>query len=104
MTLSLLFGGPAMYRLMHADVEVGWLASDSLVFSGFDSLEEAERAGDAGYIALLESLARRSDMAGEAEMVLHVAIGEDDISEWIAPNGKVLARIIRPSEDERFVI
>ena len=104
MTLSLLFGGSSMYRLVHADIDVGWLAGDSLVFTGFDSLAEAERAGDAGYIALLEWLASRSDTTGEEEMALHVAIGEDDMSEWIGPSGKVLARIIRPAEDNGFVI
>ena len=60
MTLSLLFGGSSMYRLVHADLDVGCLAGDSLVFTGFDSLAEAERAGDAGYIALLEWLGSRS--------------------------------------------
>ena len=104
MTLSLLFGGSSMYRLMYADLDVGWLAGDSLVFSGFDSLGEAERAGDAGYIALLEWLAScRGKNAGE-EMALHVAIGEDDMSEWIGPNGKVLARRVRPAEEEGFVV
>jgi hypothetical protein len=103
MTLSLLFGGSSMYRFVHADLDVGWLAGDSLVFTGFHSLAEAERAGDAGYIALLEWLASRSDTTGE-EMALHVAIGEDDMSEWIGPSGKVLARIFRPAEDNGFVI
>jgi hypothetical protein len=104
MTLSLLFGGSSMYRLVHADLDVGWLAGDSLVFTGFDSLAEAERAGDAGYIALLEWLASRSDATGEGEMALHVAIDEDDMSEWIGPSGKVLARVSRPAGDECFVI
>jgi len=104
MTLSLLFGGSTMYRLVHADLDVGWLAGDSLVFTGFDSLAEAERAGDAGYIALLEWLASRSDATGEEAMALHVAIGEDDMSEWIGPSGEVLARTIRPAGDDGFVI
>ena len=99
MTLSLLFGGSSMYRLVQADIDVGWLAGDSLVFTGFDSLAGAERAGDAGYIALLEWLASRGETTGEDEMALHVAVGEDDMSEWIGPKGKVLARIIRPAED-----
>jgi hypothetical protein len=93
-----------MYRLVHADIDVGWLEEDSLVFTGFDSLAEAERAGDAGYIALLEWLASRSDTSGNEEIALHVAIGEDDMSEWIGPNGKVLGRIIRPADDEGFVV
>jgi hypothetical protein len=104
MTLSLLFGGSSKYRLVHADLDVGWLAGDSLVFTGFDSLAQAERAGDAGYIALLEWLASRGHTTGENEMALHVAIGEDNMSEWIGPNGKVLARIFRPAEDEGFVV
>jgi hypothetical protein len=104
MTLSLLFGGPSMYRLVHGDVDVGWLGEDVLVFSGFDSLADAETAGDAGYIALLDWLASRSGRRGENQMALHVAVGEDDVSEWIGPNGKVLARIIRPAEDEGFVV
>jgi hypothetical protein len=104
MTLSLLFGGSSMYRLVHADLDVGWLVGDSLVFTGFDSLADAERAGDAGYLAVLEWLASRSDTNGEQEMALHVAIGEDDMSEWIGPNGKVLGRIIRPADEEGFVV
>jgi hypothetical protein len=104
MTLSLLFGGSSMYRLVHADLDVGCLAGDSLVFTGFDSLAEAERAGDAGYIALLEWLGSRSGTSGEEEMALHVAIGEDDMSEWLGPNGKVLGRIIRPADEEGFVV
>jgi hypothetical protein len=104
MTLSLLFGGSSMYRLVHADLDVGWLAGDSLAFTGFDSLADAERAGDAGYLALLEWLASRSETSSEEKMALHVAIGEDDMSEWIGPNGKVLGRIIRPAEEESFVV
>lgn len=104
MTLSLLFGGSSMYRLVHADIDVGWLAGDSIVFAGFDSLADAERAGDTGYVALLEWLASRGDAADEDRIRLHVAIGEDDMSEWIGPNGKVLARITRPAEDEGFVV
>jgi hypothetical protein len=102
MTLSLLFGGSSMYRLVHADIDVGWLAGDSLIFTDFDSLAEAERAGDAGYVALLERLASRGETTGEDDMALHVAVGEDDMSEWIGAKGKVLARIIRPAEDEGF--
>lgn len=104
MTLSLLFGGSAMHRLVHADLDVGWLAGDSLVFTGFASLAAAERAGDAGYIALLEWLANRSNMSGEDEMAVHVAIGEDDKSEWIGPTGELLARIIQPDDGEGFAV
>ena len=104
MALSLLLGGSSMYRLVYGDLDVGWLSGDSLAFTGFESLAEAERAGDAGYIALLEWLARRSDPRGDNDVALHVAIGEDDMSEWIGPNGKVLARIIRPANDEGFVV
>jgi len=103
-TLALLFGGSAMYRLVHADLDVGWLAGDSIVFTGFASLAAAERAGDAGYIALLEWLASRSNMSGEDEMAVHVAIGEDDMSEWIGPNGEMLARVIQPDKREGFAV
>jgi hypothetical protein len=104
MTLSLLFGGSSMYRLVHAGGDVGWLAGDTIVFTGFDSLAEAERAGDAGYVALLEWLASRDQRMDEGELALHVAVGEDEMSEWMGPSGSVLARIIRPAEDEGFVI
>lgn len=104
MTLSLLFGGSTMYRLVHADLDVGWLAGDSVVFTGFASLAAAERAADAGYIALLEWLASRSNTPDEDEMAVHVAIGEDDISEWIGPNGEMLARIIQPDDGDGFAV
>jgi len=103
MTLSLLFGGSSMYRLVHADTDVGWLAGDSLVFTGFASLAGAEHAGDAGYIALLEWLRSRGE-TGNDEMALHVALGEDEMSEWMGPNGKILARIVRPAEDQGFIV
>ena len=93
-----------MYRLVHDGLDVGWLAGDSLVFTGFGSLAEAKRAADVGYIALLEWLGSASHTAGEEKMAQHVAIGEDDLSEWIGPNGKALARIVRPAEDEGFVV
>jgi hypothetical protein len=103
-TLSLLFGGSSRYRLVHDGRDVGWLAGDALAFTGFDSLAEAERAGDAGYVALLEWLGRASDSVDEETMRIHVAVDENDLSEWIGPNGKALARIIRPADDDGFVI
>jgi hypothetical protein len=103
MTLSLLFGGSSMH-LVHDGLDVGWLAGDSLVFTGFDSLAEAERAGDAGYVALLEWLGSAGDGADDEKTRIHVAVGEDDLSEWIGPNGKALARVIRPADDESFIV
>ena len=104
MTLSLLFGGSSTHRLVHDGRDVGWLVGDALAFTGFDSLAAAERAGDAGYVALLEWLGGASASVDEETMRIHVAINENDMSEWIGPNGKALARIIRPAEDEGFVI
>jgi hypothetical protein len=104
MTVSLLFGGSSTYRVIHDGFDVGWLAGDSLVFTGFDSLAAAERAGDAAYVALLEWLSSASDSGDEENIGIHVAIDENDMSEWIGPNGKAIARIIRPAEDEGFVI
>jgi hypothetical protein len=104
MTVSLLFGGSSTYRLIHDGFDVGWLAGDSLVFTGFDSLAEAERAGDAGYVALLEWLSSTSDSADDERIRIHVAIDENDMSEWIGPDGKALARIVRPAEDVGFVV
>jgi hypothetical protein len=103
-TLSLLFGGSSTYRVVHDGHDVGWLLRDSLVFTGFDSLAEAERAGDAGYVALLEWLGRASDVVDEETLRIHVAIDENDMSEWIGPNGKALGRISRPAEDDGFVV
>ena len=104
MALSLLFTGSPRYRLMNGDRAVGWLTGDSLVFGGFSSLADAERAGDAGYIALLDWLQSRQRMARQQTTTLHVAVGEDHLSEWLGPNGHVLARIIRPVEDDSFVV
>ena len=104
MTLSLLFAGSSTYRLIHDRLDVGWLVGDTLVFTGFRSLAEAERAGDAGYIALLDWLDGTSDVADEEKMRIHVAIDENDMPEWIGPTGKALARIIRPAEDEGLVV
>jgi hypothetical protein len=104
MTLSLLFGGSSTYRLIHDGLDVGWLAGDALVFTGFDSLAEAERASDAGYVALLDWFGGAGDASDEERMRIHVAIDENDVSEWIGPNGKALARIIQPAEDEGFVV
>lgn len=104
MELSLLFGGSSMYQLQHNGVSVGYIDRDSLVFTAFTSLAEAERAGDAGYIAMLDWLADRQPRAREDTQTLHVAVGEDSTSEWIGPNGHVLARIIRPADDNGFLI
>ena len=104
MTLSLLFSGSSTHRLVHDGLDVGWLVGDSLVFTGFDSLAEAERASDAGYVALLDWFGGAGDATDEERMRIHVAIDENDVSEWIGPNGKALARIIRPVEDEGFVV
>jgi hypothetical protein len=104
MTLSLLFGGSSMYRLIHDRLDVGWLGGGALVFTGFDSLADAERASDAGYVALLDWFGGAGDATDEEKMRIHVAIDENDVSEWIGPNGNALARIIRPLEDEGFVI
>jgi hypothetical protein len=104
MELSLLFGGSAMYQLQYHGVNVGYLDGDALVFTGFTSLDEAERAGDAGYLAMLEWLASRDRAGAEDTPTLHVALGEDSTSEWMGPNGHVLARIIRPAENDGFVI
>ena len=104
MKVSLLFAGSSTYRLIHNGFDVGWLAGDSLVFTGFDSLAEAECAADAAYVALLESMGSASDSADEEKVRIHVAIDENDMSEWIGPNGKGIARIIRPADVEGFVV
>jgi hypothetical protein len=104
MSLALYFGGSATYRLVDGDRDVGWLHEDSLVFAGFDSLADAERAGDAGYVALLDWLASRRRSNRNEGTTLHVAVGQDELSEWIGPNGNVLARIIRPAEGDRFIV
>ena len=104
MTLSLLFDGSSMYRLVYRDIDVGWLVGDSLVFTGFGSLAEAERAADAGTIALRDWLGSGSETAGKENMTPGVAIDKNDMSEWIDPNGKALARIIPPAEDDGFVV
>jgi hypothetical protein len=87
MTVSLLFSESSTYRLIHDGRDVGWLAGNSLVFTGFDSLDEADRAGDAGYLALLNWLD-----------------GASATTEWSGQNGRALARVIRPAEDEGFVV
>ena len=104
MSLSLYFGGSSTYRLVDGDRDVGWLHGDSLVFAGFDSLADAERAGDAGYVALLDWLASRQRGNPEEGTTLHVAVGEDELSEWIGPNGHGLARIVRPAGDDSFTV
>jgi hypothetical protein len=104
MELSLQFGGSAMYQLQYGGVNIGYLDADALVFTGFTSLEEAERAGDAGYLAMLDWLANRNEVGADGTQTLHVALGEDSTSEWMGPNGHVLARIIRPADDDAFVI
>jgi hypothetical protein len=104
MELSLLFGGSSLYQLQHNGISVGYIEGDSLVLTGFQSLAEAESAGDAGYIAMLDWLAERERPGREGTRTLHVAVGEDSTSEWIGPNGHVLARIIRPAENDGFVI
>lgn len=104
MSLALHFSGSSTYRLVDGDRDVGWLHGDALVFTGFHSLADAERAGDAGYVALLDWLARRQRGNPEEGTTLHVAVGEDALSEWIGPNGHMLARIVRPAEDEGFIV
>lgn len=104
MSLSLYFGGSSTYRLVDGDRDVGWLNGDSIVFAGFDSLADAELAGDAGYVALLDWLASRQRGNPDEGTTLHVAVGEDKLSEWIGPNGHVLARIIRPAGDDGFIV
>lgn len=104
MTLSLVFGGSSTYRLADDGLDVGWLAGDSLVFTGFESISEAARAADAGYVALLDWLDKVSDTDDDENTRIHVGIDETDVSEWIGPNGKALARIIRPDEDKGFVV
>lgn len=104
MELSLVFGGSATYELQHDGVSVGYLEGDSLVFTGFRSLADAERAGDAGYIATVGWFANRQRSAPDDTPTLHVAVGEDSMSEWIGPNGQALARIIRRAEDDGFLI
>lgn len=104
MSLALYFGGSATYRLVDGDRDVGWLHEDSLVFAGFESLADAERAGDAGYVALLDWLASRRRSKRHEGTTLHVAVGQDELSEWIGPDGTVLARIIRPAEGDGFIV
>lgn len=104
MALSLLFVGTSRYQLVHDDRVVGYLEGDSLVFTGFESLMDAEHAGDAGYVALLEWLAGPEYGRRDEPLEIHVAVGEDHSSEWIGPNGRVLARIIRPDADEHYLI
>ena len=104
MSLALYFSGSCTYRLVDGDRDVGWVHGDSLTFAGFRSLADAERAGDAGYVALLDWLASRRRGNSDEGTTLHVAVGEDELSEWIGPNGHVLARIVRPAEEESFIV
>jgi hypothetical protein len=104
MELSLLFGGSSMYQLQYHGVHVGYLTADTLVFTGFTSLDQAERAGDAGYLAMLDWLSSRDQASAGDTPTLHVALAEDRTSEWMGQDGHVLARIIRPTHDAGFLI
>jgi hypothetical protein len=107
MSLTLLFGAASsMYRLVDGARDVGTLAGERLVFTGFSSLLDAERAGDAGYVALLAWLAERAECREAGERTLHVAVNEDALSEWIGPDGRVMARILRAGTgaSERFEV
>ena len=104
MALSLEFGGASGHRLVEAGLHIGWLAGDKLRFIGFETLVDAERAGDAGYVALLQWLASRRRGVPEDPPALHVALTQDGRSEWIGPNGRVLARMLGSDEGDGFSI
>ena len=104
MALSLEFGRSSGHRLLESGLHVGWLAGDKLRFIGFETLVDAERAGDAGYVALLQWLASHQREVHESIPALHVALRQDGRSEWIGPNGRALARMLGPDEGDRFSI
>ena len=104
MALSLEFGRTSGHRLVEAGLHVGWLAGDKLRFIGFETLVDAECAGDAGYVALLQWLESRQRREHEDRPALHVALSPDGRSEWIGPNGRALARMLGPDGGDRFSI
>ncbi len=53
MALSLVFERPSTYRLVDNGVDVGHLTENLVVFTGFPTMQDAEHAADAGYVALL---------------------------------------------------
>jgi hypothetical protein len=104
MGLSLTFAGPSTYRLVDDGVDVGRLAGNLLVFSGFATQHEAEHAGDAGYVALLQWMAYRKGGVREDFPAVHVALSENGTSEWLGPDGESLARAIPSSDPQGFVL
>jgi hypothetical protein len=102
MALSLVFEGPATYRLVDNGADVGCLAENLLVFTGFPTMHDAELAADAGYVALLHWLAHRRGDVREDAPALNVVLSEDGTSEWIGPEGTSVARVIRSPDSRHF--
>jgi hypothetical protein len=104
MALSLVFEAPSTYRLLDNGTDVGRLAENRLVFTGFATMHDAEHAGDAGYVALLHWLAYRRGGVREDVPSVHVAVSEDGTSEWIGPEGQSLVRVIHSRDPESFAL
>jgi hypothetical protein len=104
MAWSLEFERESTYRLLDNGMDVGRLVGNTLVVSGFANTDEAERAADAGYAALLRLLAYHRGTTVHRSPAVHVAVNEDGTSEWIGPMGESLARILDPGNHESISV
>jgi hypothetical protein len=104
MARSLEYQGASTYRLLDNGMDVGRLVGNTLVVSGFANINEAERAADAGYAALLRLLAYHRGTVMHRPPGVHVAVSEDGASEWIGPMGEPLARIVDPGNHESISV
>ena len=104
MARSLEYEGASTYRLLNNGMDVGRLAGNTLVLSGFANTDEAERAANAGYAALLRLLAYHRGTVVHRPPGVHVAVSEDGALEWIGPMGEPLARIVDPGNHESISV
>lgn len=104
MARSLEFERASTYRLLDNGMDVGRLVGNTLVVSGFANVDQAERAADAGYAALLQLLAYHRGTTVNQPMPVHIAVSENGTSEWIGPTGESLVRIIDPGNHESISV
>jgi hypothetical protein len=105
MMLSIRYHGAGRYSLADAGNEIGTIHGRSLRIVGFDTEADAAEARHAGFVALLRWIALRSGTARRGADAPGIEEPGRDGRGGGAPamhgGGSVIARVLRPTPDER---